>query len=47
MVGLSDFLKWIQISFLDNKKCLRMMLDGYVYPDLIEDAREYAYIITM
>ena len=36
-----------ELSFLDNRKCLRMMSDGHVYPDLIEDAREYAYIITM
>jgi hypothetical protein len=36
-----------EMSFLDNNKCLRMMSDGYVYPDLIEDAREYANIITM
>ena len=35
------------MSFLDNNKCLRMMSDGNVYPDLIENAREYAYIITM
>ena len=36
-----------EISFLDNSKCLRMMSDGHVYPDLIEDAKEYANIITM
>ena len=36
-----------EMSFLDNNKCLRMMSDGNVYPDLIENAREYAYIITM
>ena len=36
-----------EMSFLDNNKCLRMMSDGHVYPDLIEDAREYANIITM
>jgi hypothetical protein len=36
-----------EMSFLDNNKCLRMMSDGNVYPDLIEDAREYANIITM
>jgi len=36
-----------EISYLDNNKCLCMMSDGNVYPDLKEDAREYAYIITM
>lgn len=32
---------------LTDERCANLMSEGHVYVDIIEDAREYAYIVTM
>lgn len=37
----------IEMVGLTDKHCVNMMTDANVYVDIIEDAREYANIVTM
>lgn len=36
-----------EMANLTYERCFKMMCDANVYVDIIEDAKEYAYIVTM